>query len=409
MNLPPELYGLIAEALRASDKASLRTKTKKDWSTENRDLLSLLLVSKTWYNETIPVLWSEIFLEEKQNDDPTEHQLTKVRNLLARSSSSYATYFKHLFVDYNPLFEREPATAALSSTLEEILSLSTHLQTLRLSCDTHWAPSLVDHLSSLHFPSLKILHLAVVRSGEETQRLLGKFLVRHSGLEEVALQIPGPFPWEDLRDANPLPNLITFSGSLAQLKLLSTSQHLKSIRCSRSMFTLVSRLAFIHELSLLSNPFLNVTHLNIMGFCISLDADTLRALAQSFPSVETIDGLGVTGAFIKFMDTKVETMARCLPKLQKATMYESSRFGESVIDGGLLPTPTDSAVDGAFIRLRRLFPRIISATNTKSEYSTAYRIRRVQTIYLFEKGGTEPFIERMQLCPRSRRDTGSWL
>ncbi|KZS97406.1 hypothetical protein SISNIDRAFT_450204 [Sistotremastrum niveocremeum HHB9708] len=363
MHIPPELIRKIAESIRKSDRESLRTKTWSNWHSESLELIALSSVSKMCREETIPVLWSEVFVYSGNWRDIGRLE-GRVSNLLralkgSLSKPSYASHVKHLSLNlaFKNLYASTPET--LISRIQELLLISPHLRYLRLSHHEHGIP-LIPRLSSLALPDLKMISFHFSPPNKERFDLLGQFFLNHLGIEDANLSLENNFDPQALRSLNPLPNLQRFEGSLGDLKMLSSGSHLTTVECTiapRYDQSIDETLA--QELSLLANPFPHVTHLYISSRNVPLTSVSLKAIAASFPSLEYIDGLQATKEYLDFMKTDIESLSWCLPRLHTLRMYERPKAENDTRSSGKTDIPSHDDLKRAFNDSRRLFPSIV--------------------------------------------------
>ncbi|KZT41552.1 hypothetical protein SISSUDRAFT_1117532 [Sistotremastrum suecicum HHB10207 ss-3] len=281
--------------------------------------------------------------------------------------------------------------------IRDILDLSTHLRCLELkfnsfSSDTSFALL----LSSLTFPHLRLFSFSLVNYLEddlEAAPILGGFLVRHPLLEVVNLVGDLESPnWQVWRKSNPLPIMQRFRGDLWYLSMLASSKHLTSIESFTLNLPGNITQRWVHELFELASPFSNVTNFTINIDWPSLQEITLRALAQSFPALQFLDGLAVSDTFLPFMRADIEPMKACLPSLRQLTMYETYGSECSVHDAVRFATASDAEVEDAFRTLPLLFPALSSATHVKVTLP-AVRPRKCQIMRMhFSAEG--PVVER---------------
>ncbi|KZT32680.1 hypothetical protein SISSUDRAFT_1066741 [Sistotremastrum suecicum HHB10207 ss-3] len=361
MFIPPEICGKIADEIRDNSLESQRHKKKKEWDRENETLVALTLVSRTWMREAIRALWSEIFITERKTVELSDASASRILGLLRDPETHYATFLRRLVILHpDPSFGLSTVSAGLASTIQQIISISTQVQCLRIYC-VNRTTLVLNHLSSLRFPRLRTLRLGVLQSNKEEQQHLATFLLAHPRLQETRIKKGfGLFDWSSLQKSNPLPELEWFEGRLSQLRLLSSSQHLQRVKCVNEVDTF----QFISELSYWSNPFAKVTHLTISSAYIPFVADVVRALGKTFPSLQRLSGVQISPDFLTFMGSKLEDLSRCLPQLRQLYLTETKcGKSHSMSWGDAFLTADDESMKNAFSALRRLFPAIEFAQN----------------------------------------------
>ncbi|KZS97204.1 hypothetical protein SISNIDRAFT_482138 [Sistotremastrum niveocremeum HHB9708] len=395
MRLPPEILGRIVRGIRDPNRVLFQDLTLLQWSKENATLHALSRVSKMMRIEVIPALWSEVMLiEPSRNPQPLEERISNVLGLLKAFEPSYAIHLQRLSIG-SPFSYPKPEN--FTNNIREILDLSTHLRCLELkfncfSSDT----SFILLLSSLTFPHLRSFAFSLVNFLEEDlegPRILGEFLIRHPLLEIVHLVGDLVHPnWQRWRKSNPLPILKHFRGDMWYLSMLASSKHLTTLESYTLNSPGDTTLRWVHELSELVNPFSNVTHFTINDDWMSLQEITLRALAQSFPALQFLDGAAVSEAFLLFISTDIEPMKSCLPNLQQLIMYETCGSQCSVHDSTRFTTPTDAEIEAAFRYFPFLFPALSSTTHVKMTLPAVRpRKRQIMRMHFSAEG---PVVER---------------
>ncbi|KZT31668.1 hypothetical protein SISSUDRAFT_1067569 [Sistotremastrum suecicum HHB10207 ss-3] len=387
MALPPELCCRIAKFIRQTDSQSLQEKSHENWKTEHKTLTSLSFVSRIWRDVVTPILWSQLnFVTVKYGDiEAVSDQIFHASHILAysrpKSEPKLSTYVECLTI-----YIKNPSTRAVQDTeidlrIMKLLSLTSDLRYLRIMLNPSRVPVLT-HLSYLKYPRLKVVDIDFDESSRRNDQLsLGEFLVNNPSIEDVRLVVERPIQWRSLREYNPLPKMKRFIGNFSQLGLLASAPELTSVECEVTRRTLV-RLDFINELSLLANPFPNVTHLCVYSLPIPLYVDTVGAISQSFPALESLEGLSVTKLFIEFMKSPAEEIAGCLSRLQTIAMSERVGFGTSYVDGVMEPEIDNESMERAFESLPHFFPTIRVAIHVKNEANPIPIIRRLEMRYL---------------------------
>ncbi|KZT31670.1 hypothetical protein SISSUDRAFT_1133555 [Sistotremastrum suecicum HHB10207 ss-3] len=365
MFIPPELIREIAESIRISDRESLRRKTWEQWHEESLTLIALSSVSRIWRDESLPVLWSEIFVysSEYAELDRLEAQVAKLLSVLTTSQSEtpYAVHLKRLSVHLALKSASGWPSQILTHHLEELISISSRLRYLRVWFNADWI-TLSPRLSSLIFPDLQILSLNLLPSNTRRPQLMGEFLTNHPGLEDVYLALGSEFQGHTLQQSNPLPNIRNFVGTLSEMRIFSSESRLTAVEVGISHRRGITHTSiqqrFVHELSLLDNPLPHVTTLCINTPNIPFNRVTLTALARSFPSLEILTGFQANIEYLEFLATDVESLSWCLPRLTTLTMHLETIGSEQANT----PTVAPEDINAASVRLlKRLFPAISRA------------------------------------------------
>ncbi|KZS89287.1 hypothetical protein SISNIDRAFT_489261 [Sistotremastrum niveocremeum HHB9708] len=126
---------------------------------------------------------------------------------------------------------------------------------------------------------------------------------------------------------------------------------------------------------------------------LSFQEDVLKALSNSFPALEHIDGFEMDGLrhapgldFVEFMRSDVERLAECLPKLKTLVMHRFYRA--CPIDTSQIKDLDcfDSFAEPAFASLHRLFPSITRATFIEHVVAN-YRPHLLMISYFFNAEG----------------------
>ncbi|KZS97356.1 hypothetical protein SISNIDRAFT_463268 [Sistotremastrum niveocremeum HHB9708] len=389
MTLPVELYRTIASGLRESSADALTWKTRKEWMEENGALLSLMSVSRAWMREALPILHSEIFVEAFSPDDDAHreedpnprlelyaNQLSNVLMAMKKPGSRFVINLKALSIDLHPKngtqYRVEAVPPDFFARIHQILSLTSHLQYLRLSVNAQMIPlsAIFIHLSSLRFPHLRVLRLGLLTASNEPTIDAAKFLGKHPELKDVSLwfyDFSGEsYPWRQLRSEDPLPNLERMHATFEELRMLASSKHLTVLQYDRQILEvpepeLDGRNILDWEFSQFSGPFIHVTHLSISNEYIVLDGVGLRALVRQFPALEVLDGAECTKEFISFMETNTEDLSSCLPKLHTLTMYEVLDHidADYPLDINTPFPPDNPERDIALCSLPQLFPALL--------------------------------------------------
>ncbi|KZS97201.1 hypothetical protein SISNIDRAFT_449990 [Sistotremastrum niveocremeum HHB9708] len=402
---PAELCGKIAEQIRSTNRDGIQCNPfaeAKCWIRESQTLATLSLVSRMWRNESKVYLWSDVWFSDlaeqavptSSTDSRLEQRTSRFLSALHAADPTAVKYLKCFSFE---LHRAMMYRAELISNIQHILSLisqrAANLSLLRLTF--HSNPEcipLLPHISSLRFPRLRNLHLHLLRFNREDTELLTSLILAYPDLEGLYLQGElGPYPWSSLRQTNTLPKLRRFLGDLATLALVPSSAPLISVKCPSSGIEMDLRLskAFLkRNLSHLANPLTTVTEIILARGEYPLDACILKAIARSFPALQILDGLAISEGFIAFMGTDIEHLARCLPKLQSLTMYESCDRKRSYSNRKSFATPSNETVERIFADLPRLFPAIASASHIKTRHGTRSRPRQFMHMQFSAKGNT---------------------
>lgn len=306
MQLPPELHRRIAEYLREC-RDSNDPKSMTDWRKENDTLLSLSLVSKMWMHEARPVLWSEIvlfFVKMQNNMSLWNTRLSQLRDLLrgAEPAAGYAIHVKRFSItilDRSSMGPRAPS-AIIASIFEEVF-LGSRLREFHYDClarKTTFTP----HLSNLHLPHLRTFYFRHLYPTQNDEEDLATFLTQHTDIHYLVVwsQPRLGFPWESLREADPLPNLRRFEGELLQMRMFSSAELLTHVHLGIDLPHgphVLWPAGFIHGLTFLQIPFPNVFHFSIQSGKVTLGMDTARALDRVFPALGHLSGFEATPAF----------------------------------------------------------------------------------------------------------------
>ncbi|KZT37871.1 hypothetical protein SISSUDRAFT_1119998 [Sistotremastrum suecicum HHB10207 ss-3] len=374
MYIPPEVVGEIAQAIRGSSWESIRSKSQDEWHAENAALCALSLVSKPFMWEAIPVLWSEIFLEQKYDQSNLKKLFILLKKIVESLQTSkhghrYASYVRLFSLDAGFSWVERLYPFDPTSNVTEILSRTSNLQFLRMSNaagDVVWT----SEISSLRFPSLRIFRLENSPNKKKALKLASQFFLGHPDLEELYLQVmpDHSYPWENLRASNPLPKLKIFTGALPELKLLPAHHNLESL-------SLIHGSSFLKHIVLIANPFSNVTSLSVLSGRFSLDEDILLSLSSSFPALQMLNGIGATNETVKFILLNDEDLTWCLPRLHTLIIHEVSNAGQSFLSKFYL-TLTDDAIELTFSALRKIFPVITTAVHMRDDFTPGREILR---------------------------------
>ncbi|KZT34538.1 hypothetical protein SISSUDRAFT_1122178 [Sistotremastrum suecicum HHB10207 ss-3] len=379
-NPPEELCGLIAKELRDLDSANFREKTKEQWHSENKNLIALSLVSKTWRDEALPVLWSELFLDAGAASavvgDHVDHGpiIKKYAAMLELakgngSTRSFVHFAKRLSITLDNVFWDGTANEKLTASIKGILSLAPRLQCLRIAPRSfqHTSEDIIQYLPQLHFPNLTTLYVEDRKHNDASEEALETFLRNHTTLENLTLRLAenSIIDLAYVEDIVEWPNLERFEGLLSHALALSQN----SIPKLKELYILATELGDVRP---------------------ALDATNLRAIAQRFPALETLNGLAMSPLFVSYMDA--EEKRTCLPKLRELILYESVTDGVSVLNGVRYAELSDAEVDRTLNSLPRIFPDIFYVVVCKSAVTRRPRllINRTKTIKLFDAPeGTE--------------------
>ncbi|KZS97407.1 hypothetical protein SISNIDRAFT_482312 [Sistotremastrum niveocremeum HHB9708] len=385
MALPPELCCRIAKFIRQTDSQSLQEKSHENWKTEHKTLTSLSFVSRIWRDVVTPILWSQLnFVTVKYGDiEAVSDQIFHASHILAysrpKSEPKLSTYVECLTI-----YIKNPSTRAVQDTeidlhIMKLLSLTSDLRYLRIMLNPSRVPVLT-HLSYLKYPRLKVVDIDFDESSRRNDQLsLGEFLVNNPSIEDVRLVVERPIQWRSLREYNPLPQVKRFIGNFSQLGLLASAPELTSVECEPTP----SRM--LHTSEKIRPPILTLEyskHLCLYSLPIPLYVDTVRAISQIFPALESLEGLSATKLFIEFMKSPAEEIAGCLSRLQTIAMSERVGFGTSYVDGVMEPEIDNESMERAFESLPHFFPTIRVAIHVKNEANPIPIIRRLEMRYL---------------------------
>ncbi|KZS97410.1 hypothetical protein SISNIDRAFT_463310 [Sistotremastrum niveocremeum HHB9708] len=388
ITFPPEIFGGIAKSLveyevTATELVTLTLDRQiRDGITKRRTHLSTLftlsLVSKTWRAEVTPLIWSDLSLNLARAPlvwtyfpEVTE-RAANILQLLKNPNSSYGIYVRTLCVDLRsirPSAQDLESLELLNAHVEEILSLTPRLRTLSLSFYGKKS-SILPKLMTLQFPDLECLHLETRELSEldAQQQLLSRFVTRQAGLRRMSMVRYGSRN-EDLLSAphpDQLAHVTHFEGHVGELRLLKACTNLKSIRhwSPEKPMLLSDQDDFVSRLDLLECSFQNVTHLGISlsifrtKTTISLDAQVLKVLVKTFPSLQHLEGLSLDQRSVAMLRSAQEDFAWRLPNLQYLGLFERSREGITQFGNIELPTLSNASIETAFCSFRQLFPQV---------------------------------------------------
>ncbi|KZS97382.1 hypothetical protein SISNIDRAFT_450172 [Sistotremastrum niveocremeum HHB9708] len=315
MSLPFELCARITDEIRAWD----------DRLVEEKTLVNLSAVSKSWRPEALRALWSKVVIDDK---DMGSENPRGTKGTIAVVSIIVQNEYCHYIRDLRIILEMANATEepqyvvpgfSMEDKIVYILYNSTNLRELHIRdlamhhsrIEKNIGGMIVQSAYRCRFPQLHSLKLILNQNDDYREPDCSKsgdgllrFLTNHSDLTHLNLSAEDEY---SLKPAGRFPRLLSnlkgFEGSPEEARILAGSS--SPLGSSLTNITLnihpMDALDYDHahwclveDLGLLDKPFNSVRSLEFSAMCGPyLDVDILLAVHRCFPNLEELHGVAI--------------------------------------------------------------------------------------------------------------------
>ncbi|KZS97381.1 hypothetical protein SISNIDRAFT_450171, partial [Sistotremastrum niveocremeum HHB9708] len=421
MYLPTEIYARIAEEIRAWD----------DRLVEEKTLVNLSAVSKSWRPEALRALWSKVVIDDK---DKGSMNPRGTKGTIAMVSIIFQKEYCHYIRDLRIILEmanatEEPQYVVPGFSMEDkiiyILYNSHNLRALQIRDmamhysrkDENVGSMIIQSAYRCRFHQLRRLKLMLNQNDDyrepdcsKSGDALLRFLSNHPELTHLELSAENEYSLEPGgRFSRLLSNLKCFKGSPEEASILAGSS--SALGSSLTDITLDidpmdaddydhAHWCLVRDLGLLDKPFNSVRSLVFTADCGPyLDVPMLLAIHRCFPNVDDLRGVAISPYLVNILlaETRIPN-ENPLPKLN------SLKFDGYEIEG---MHDNEWEVEEALGNLPCLFESLRTAFRSV-DYMSLSRNRRPDRLHLtFDENGSVKTRERERHLDWQKRKRAS--